>query len=110
MDIYPDYWKDAGMDRDHYLDASYMIGDHTLILGIYEDKEKKKASFFHEIGHLITEKAGSKYDWEKRAWLVGLKLARSMGIEFSSNCYKWIKDQLRTYEKYKEVFIEKSNN
>jgi len=103
MDIRPDYWKDAGMDRDHYIDSSFIIGDFLIILGIYKNKERKKASFFHEIGHLIADKSNCKYTREKNAWLSGLRLAKNMDITFSTECYKWIRNQLETYRKYKKV-------
>ena len=101
MDIYPDYWKDAGMDREHYLESSYIIGDSIIILGVYKDKERKKASFFHEFGHTIAEGSDCKYTREKNAWQAGLELAEGLDITFSKECHKWIKDQLKTYKKYK---------
>ena len=88
----PDYWKKVGMRQEDFIDKSYTIGGEIIVLGMYKDKERKSASFFHELGHIINE-SGS----EKAAWETGMKLAKSLGITFSSSTWKWIKEQLISY-------------
>lgn len=95
----PDYWQQVNMRKEDFVDRSFVVGQ-DIVLGFYTDKEKKKASFFHEIGHLLIENSGCQYQNEKNAWKIGLELANNLGITFSSQCHKWIKEQL---EKYKQT-------
>ena len=104
----PDYIKRAGMDRDHYINASYIIGGEEVILGIYKDKELKLISFFHEIGHSRTnaQECTDLYEYEERCWKEGIKLARAEGIKFSEHALDWAKEQLKTNEYKQECPIE----
>lgn len=98
----PDYWEKVGMRREDFIDRSYVIGGTTIILGIYKTKERKRASFFHELGHIINE-SGS----EELAWETGMKLAKSLGITFSRATRRWIEKQLTSYSSGGIAYREK---
>lgn len=70
------------------------IGNDTIVIGIYDNIEYKRASFFHELGYLLSDGP------ERDAWVKGLKIAKNIGIIFSIDCYKWIINQLKTYKHY----------
>ncbi len=74
-------------------------------LGIYDDKEQRLISFFHEVGHIIDETDWSinantttSYKAEKNAWKLGYKLAKEYGITFSVGAKRWAAKQLKTYK------------
>ena len=47
--LMPEYIVDSGMDKNHFVNRSFCCGDE-IILGIYDDVEKREVSFFHEQG------------------------------------------------------------
>lgn len=90
--------------EDTYVNSSYSAGDvdcsPEIWLGIYDDEELKKISFFHELGHVLD--SGKvylhRYSREMRAWEIGLSYAQHiMKIEFSENAIAWAMKQLETY-------------
>ena len=94
--------------ESEYVNRSYFSG-RTIWVGIYTDQEKKLASFFHEVGHIIDpieiweangDPIGVRHKIELWAWTIGFKLAESYGITFSANTKRWAKRQADTYLKY----------
>ena len=65
-----------------YLNCSYVMGRHEIILGIYEDDELLTISFFHELGHIFHDSKFpasvdyNRYLIEEECWRVG----RAMGL------------------------------
>ena len=91
--------------EDTYVDASYSAGnvDYSpeIWIGLYDDEELKKISFFHELGHVLDTSEGynSRYTKEMRAWEIGLSYAQNiMKIEFSEAAMEWAMKQLETYK------------
>ncbi len=98
----PTYYKEVNMDKESFINRSYNIGDDTIVIGIYDNKEYKCASFFHELGHILTDVIiENKYYREIEAWRIGLNKAEKLKVKFSKDCYKWINAQIETYSKYK---------
>jgi hypothetical protein len=67
--------------ESNYINLSYNIG-RKIWLGIYDDDNKKIASFFHEVGRIIdpidwsvNADETTTYKSEKWAWEIGFKLA-----------------------------------
>lgn len=73
-----------------------------IFLGQYDDEELRCISFFHELGHSVTELPPfedwpySHYD-EAVAWRVGLALAEAEGLAFSDIARAWAATELLTY-------------
>ena len=69
--------------EDHYVNRSFTAGRCEIWIGIYEDEDWKVASFFHELGHCLTQQEWNedmlKFHYELDAWLVGLQVAQSYG-------------------------------
>ena len=69
--------------EDHYINRSFVSGRDEIWLGIYEDPDWKAASFFHELGHCLTQQEWHedmlKFHMELDAWLVGLQLGQNYG-------------------------------
>lgn len=91
--------------EDTYINSSYFAGgkDPEIFLGIYDDKELEKISFFHELGHFLENLDRSNcstYDIEAEAWRVGFEVAKGFQITFTDNALKWANDQLETYRHY----------
>ena len=73
-----------------------MIGSDEIHIGIYDDNELMIASLFHELGHVVESKDG-ECNSEIQAWLIGFKLAKKYGYNFSEKVYLWAVEQLQTY-------------
>ncbi len=95
---------------EDYRDQSFAAGADVL-LGFYDDIEKKQASFFHEVGHIVDDRGGRRhparqkeirYDRELTAWRVGLSLAQLNGYLFSEETIAWCDAQLATYVGWEE--------
>lgn len=80
-----------------------------IYLGLYEDRELKIASFFHELGHCLdskdlveknTEKYPGVYQQEANAWCRGFEESGKYGFSFKGETLAWCFNQLKTYEKY----------
>jgi hypothetical protein len=109
--------KEHAVEKSELTNNAYVIGNDEILLGLYDDKELKLASFFHEIGHtLITEKFKEliNYDLmliEYQAWIEGLKVARKYGYKFSNKTFEYIlkslnsfyEDALNIYNKHKKI-------
>jgi len=69
--------------EDHYINRSFCAGRDEIWLGIYDDPDWKTASFFHEMGHCLTQQEWNdemlKFHYELDAWLVGLQLGQEYG-------------------------------
>ena len=93
------------IDEKDFNNNAYVIGDEDIILGLYDDKELKFASFFHEIGHtLITESYEKLVNndemlIEYEAWIQGLKIAKKYGFIFSNKTFKYILKSINSYYK-----------
>ena len=94
----PDIHKEVGMDLESFINKSYSSNEN-IWLGFYEDDELRVVSLFHELGHNLIRESMSKYEQEKNAWDIGLKLALEYGITFSLKTFEWVKKQLETYDK-----------
>ena len=113
--------KKFDINKTDLKNNAYVIEDEDIILGIYDDKELKQASFFHEIGHTIINESFEKLVnndqmlIEFEAWVEGLKVARKYGYKFSSKTFKYIlksinsyyKDSLNAYNKRKIICTKK---
>ena len=91
-------------DVSDLINKSYIIGNNEIVLGIYDDPEKRIASFFHEIGHTLVSQQSIKrvkYDTlkiEKLAWKKGYDIAKFYGIKFSKDIKEWAAEQILTYK------------
>lgn len=73
-----------------------------ITLGVYDDEERRTASFFHELGHCLawrsrTNVPATRYDDEVQAWMIGLSLALKEGFTFAPGTLAWCDEQLATY-------------
>jgi len=99
------YVKKFDIDKETLVNNAYIIGDEDIILGLYDDKEVRMASFFHEIGHTLVSETYEKlvnYDKmliEYQAWIEGLKIAKKYGYQFSSKTFHYILKSLNSYYK-----------
>ena len=109
LEIDPDYLRRRGVDRWWYENRSANVGPPgpEIELGFYTDPEKKLASFFHEVAHIVDERwsdhefcrTHSYYYKESEAWRIGFEIAARYGVEFSDATKQWCKEQLQTYDK-----------
>lgn len=91
---------------ESYMNSSFSVVDE-IHLGIYENKEYRFISFFHELGHIITlpnylGHYNTKFEYEIAAWYSGLEYARNLGIHFSDEALEWGYNQALTYIGYNE--------
>jgi Zn-dependent peptidase ImmA (M78 family) len=94
----PNYYNEVGMEERDFVNKSYIIGNDTVILGIYDNDEQKIASLFHEIGHtLLDRNYENQFNYEAEAWRIGIELAIEYGISFSHETMLWINKQTNTY-------------
>jgi len=99
------YSKKYDIEKEDLQNNAYVIGDEEIILGIYEDKDLRIASFFHEIGHtLISDKFLEMIDHdlmlvEYQAWIEGLKIAKKYGYKFSNKMFNYILKSVNSYYK-----------
>ena len=108
----PDYIERVGMKgcESMFVNQS-SCADGEIVLGIYEDAEKRTASFFHELAHIRSRKYSSRYipveeipnmhSIEKYLWEYGFRFAKKLGIEFSDETLEYCDNQLSTYEWHK---------
>jgi hypothetical protein len=95
---------------DWITNSSSSAGRDEIFLGIYEDKELRLISFFHELGHTMLGDEGVyeynkyeiKFHAEIECWRIGLKYAQDLGIYFSSGALKWAYEQALSYIGYEE--------
>jgi hypothetical protein len=98
------YLKSYNIERADLINNSYIIDD-DVILGIYEDKEVRRAAFFHEVGHTLISESYLKminYDimlTEYQAWIEGLKISKRYKFKFSNNVFKYILTSINSYYK-----------
>lgn len=104
----PEHLQEMGMEKEDFINSSSIIGGSIpiIILGFYDNIEKKRISFFHELGHILKLNEiifdDEFFNKEKEAWDIGCKLANTLGIEFSEECKEWAKEQLDTYKENKQ--------
>jgi hypothetical protein len=115
------YCKNNG--EESYINSSYYAGGSKpdIFIGIYDDMELEKISFFHELGHYfekLDRNMCNSYDIEAEAWRIGLEKAKEFNVSFTDNAIKWANDQLETYrvedKQYKissvhGLLVDKSN-
>jgi len=115
--------KEHEVEKSELTNNAYVIGSDEILLGLYDDKELKFASFFHEIGHtLITERFKELINndlmlIEYQAWVEGLKVARKYGYKFSNKTFEYIlkslnsfyEDALSTYNSKRRKTCEKNS-
>lgn len=94
----PLYYNEVGMCMSDFVNKSYIIGCDTIVLGLYDNKEKRIASLFHEIGHTLVKNDESQYKREKEAWEIGIELAKEYNIDFSKETLLWIDEQVSVYK------------
>jgi hypothetical protein len=106
------YCKNNG--EESYINSSYYAGGSKpdIFIGIYDDMELEKISFFHELGHYfekLDRNMCNSYDIEAEAWRIGLEKAKEFNVSFTDNAIKWANDQLETYrvedKQYKIQFL-----
>ena len=91
------------IDKKNLKNNAYVIDNEDIILGIFDDKDLKIASFFHEIGHTLIkesfEKLVNKNNMliESQAWIEGLRIAKKYGVKFSDKMFNYIMDSINTY-------------
>ena len=94
--------------EESYINTSFCSG-RDLYLGIYDNKDWETASFFHELGHIITTHRPDAYDcliWHREldAWMVGLQLAYEYGYYIKPSTFydMVIENGLKTYDDWEE--------
>lgn len=115
--IYMGTQQDATSHHDRWINCSGSSGsihyDNVYIeIGIYQDEELRDISFFHELGHVMSEVDANsismwhgktcrdKFEVELAAWEKGFVLAEAHGIKLSAKVVSWAMEQLATYVKY----------
>lgn len=94
------YVNRVNMPLETFYERSFNIYNQ-IILGIYVNKEMKMASFFHELGHILSnDNYENKYEQEKDAWNKGFELASQYNIKFSEEIMIWSHKQLETHKKH----------
>lgn len=92
--------------RDDWIDNSYIYGNDEIVMGFYNDEDKRLASIFHEIGHILINKTDFPANvktmlWEIECWNLGLEYARKeYGLVFSEDVVKWAYEKGLSYYKY----------
>ncbi len=89
-----------------YINSSFAAGKDEIFIGIYEDKDMEIASFFHELGHCISNNLKqfkreelSKWDIELDAWVVGLNEAYKHKYSMKPSTFKYMVECLNSYIK-----------
>jgi hypothetical protein len=97
------------VDEEMYIDNTYSAGGDEIWIGIYDDKDKEIASFFHALGRCISHNFDNTdcYDqlvWhiELDAWMVGLQEAYKYGYLIKPSTFKYMVDTLNTKVDYEE--------
>lgn len=106
-----DSWIQAN-GKDAYTNSSSYAGDH-IWLGLYENEELKRISFWHELGHVLVARsfpdpmalcahypclAKLLHPSEPLAWRFGLMAASLEGEQFSHVArQEWAMAQLMSY-------------
>ncbi len=96
------YWERCGMPEEHFTNASFLLGGDEIVVGVYTKPELRLASFFHEVGHLLSRKHEGRANWlpswwERDAWREGFAWAASLGVTFSPEVEAWAEAQVATY-------------
>ena len=97
--------------EEQYINNSYVAGN-DIYLGMYEDKDIRVASMFHEIGHTKIEHSWMEsinFDTvviETEAWRLGLKEAEKFGHGINpsgdEHIFEYIVTCLQTYKNTQE--------
>ena len=91
------------IDKKNLKNNAYVIDNEDIILGIFDDKDLKIASFFHEMGHTLIKESFEKLVnennmlIESQAWIEGLRIAKKYGVKFSDKMFNYIMDSINTY-------------
>ena len=100
----PYYYKEVAMEKEDFINRSYIIGKDTIVLGVYDNDERRIASLFHEVGHtLINGEYKDKFDYEEEAWKKAVELAMEYNIVFSPETMLWIDNQVSTYKRENKI-------
>lgn len=92
--------------KDRWKNDHSDCSQDEIYLGWYKSEDRRRVSFFHELGHLlIGREYGSyalypeqrKYEWEKAAWMRGFAEAEWLGVRFRKTTLRWAAAQLATY-------------
>jgi hypothetical protein len=93
--------------EDLYINSSFAAGKDEIFIGIYEDKDMEIASFFHELGHCMSNNLKqfkreelSKWDIELDAWVVGLNEAYKHNYSMKPSTFIYMVECLNSYVKY----------
>ena len=94
--------------REDWIDNCYIIGSDEIDMGYYDDDNKRLASIFHEIGHILIHKTAwppsmSSLYWEILCWNIGLEFAfKEYGVVFDEEVINWAyREKALTYYHYK---------
>ena len=91
------------IDKKNLKNNAYVIDNEDIILGIFDDKDLKIASFFHEMGHTLIKESFEKLVnennmlIESQALIEGLRIAKKYGVKFSDKMFNYIMDSINTY-------------
>ena len=91
------------IDKKNLKNNAYVIDNEDIILGIFDEKDLKIASFFHEMGHTLIKESFEKLVnennmlIESQAWIEGLRIAKKYGVKFSDKMFNYIMDSINTY-------------
>jgi hypothetical protein len=90
--------------EDTYTNCSFSAGRDEIFIGVYDEKDKEIASFFHELGHCLStnmEQFDSeellKWHIELDAWMVGLIEAYKYKYLMQPSTFEYIIQCLNTY-------------
>jgi hypothetical protein len=108
------YSKKYEVEKDDLIENAQIIGDTDILLGIFADKEIRRAVLFHEIGHALVTESFEKLVTndlqliEFQAWIEGLKIAKKYKYEFTNKIFKYILKSIHSY--YKDALHVYSKN
>ncbi len=81
--------------REDWIENCFIIGSNEIHMGFYDNEEKRIASIFHEIGHILIQgllwpRSISTLNWEILCWNIGIEFAfTEYGILFSEETINW---------------------
>lgn len=107
VEVGDEYWEANGSDV--YFNQSACAGRNEIWVGVYEDKDREIASFFHELGHCISNNLKdfhytefNKFHIELDAWMVGLTEAYKYKYLIKPSTLNYIVKCLESYIGWEE--------
>ena len=89
------------LHREDFINESCCIEKEEIILGIYDNEEKKIATLFYLLGYMTLDPSiyKTQYDREKTAWEIGFQMAAYTDVTFLEETLDWCNKKLnKRYE------------